>query len=583
MSAGPRSAAIMGRAQAVMPGGVSSPVRAFRAVGGTPLVLRSGSGAEFEDADGRRYVDFVCSWGPLILGHAHPEVVAAIADAATRGTSFGAPSEVEVELAEYITSAYPGLDQVRFVSSGTEATMSAIRVARGATGRDRIVKFAGCYHGHADHLLVSAGSGLVTFGRPSSAGVPSAFVRETVVLPLDDEERVTDLLRREGHTIAAVIIEPVPANNGLLIQRPEFLRTLREETRRAGTILIFDEVISGFRLGRGGAAAHYGITPDLATFGKVIGGGLPVGAFGGRRDLMQHLAPLGGVYQAGTLSGNAVAMTAGLTTLRILERDNGWQRLDGTGAALEAALTPVLAAAPMPAQCVRLGSLFWIALQAAAAPRSAETIDTAAADRYRPVFHGLLARGIALAPSAYEAGFLSLAHAPGHIARLADGLRDAFAAGSTGANGTAGPVVHAGGTRSAARGDATPGADPDVGRTAATPRRAHVDRDAVLRFGGNVCDFHTLAGRSADGAEHTLGHKEAMVLRYLAEREGDVVWRDDLLEAVWGEEVLPSSRAVDALVVQLRRRFEPNPDAPRFIHGVRGVGYRFTTAPEGVA
>ena len=410
-----------------MPGGVSSPVRAFRAVGGTPLVLRSGSGAEFEDVDGRRYVDFVCSWGPLILGHAHPEVLRAIIDTAARGTSFGAPCEVEIELAEYLTASYPGLEQVRFVSSGTEATMSAIRVARGATGRDRIVKFAGCYHGHADHLLVSAGSGLVTFGRPSSAGVPEAFVRETIVLPLDDEQQLTDLLRRDGDRIAAVIIEPVPANNGLLLQRPEFLATLRRETARAGTLLIFDEVISGFRLARGGAAELFGITPDLATFGKVIGGGLPVGAFGGRRDLMQHLAPIGGVYQAGTLSGNAVAMSAGMATLRTLEREDGWRRLEDTGRELERQLAPTLARAPFGAQLVRAGSLFWLSLQDGPAPRAAEQISGTAAARYRPLFHALLERGIALAPSAYEAGFLSLAHTSAHLARLCDALGDAFA------------------------------------------------------------------------------------------------------------------------------------------------------------
>jgi glutamate-1-semialdehyde 2,1-aminomutase len=416
----------MARAERVIPGGVSSPVRAFRAVGGTPLVLRSGAGAEFEDVDGRRYVDFVCSWGPLILGHAHAEVRQAIVDAAARGTSFGAPCEPEIELAEYIVSSYPGLDQVRFVSSGTEATMSAIRVARGATGRDRIVKFAGCYHGHADHLLVAAGSGLVTFGQPSSAGVPEAFARETLVLPLDDEQRLTDLLRREGDRIAAVIIEPVPANNGLLLQRPGFLATLRRETERAGAVLIFDEVISGFRLGRGGAAELFGITPDLATFGKVIGGGLPVGAFGGRRDLMRHLAPEGPVYQAGTLSGNAVAMTAGLTTLRVLERERGWSRLEETGRALEELLAPVLAAAPFPARLVRLGSLFWMSLQAGDPPRAAAAIDPGAASRYTPLFHSLLADGVALAPSAYEAGFLSLAHQQPHLERLRDALEAAL-------------------------------------------------------------------------------------------------------------------------------------------------------------
>ncbi len=420
----------MDRATRVIPGGVSSPVRAFRAVGGTPLVIRSGRGAEIEDVDGQRYVDFVGSWGPLILGHARPEVQEAIREAATRGTSFGAPCEPEIELAEWLVAAYPGLEQVRFVSSGTEAVMSAIRLARGATGRDLIVKFSGCYHGHVDHLLVSAGSGLVTFGRASSAGVPEAFTRETVVLPLDDEQRLTELLRREGDRIAAVIIEPVPANNGLLLQRPEFLATVRRETERAGTLLVFDEVISGFRLAKGGAAEVLGITPDLATFGKVIGGGLPVGAFGGRRELMRHLAPEGPVYQAGTLSGNAIAMTAGLTTLRVLERENGWARLEETGRALEALLAPVLAkaTAAVPTQLVRLGSLFWLALQSGSAPRSAEAIDAAASTRFAPLFHALLADGVALAPSAYEAGFLSLAHEPHHLTQLRDALARALAA-----------------------------------------------------------------------------------------------------------------------------------------------------------
>lgn len=422
VSAGPLSKAWMARAERVMPGGVSSPVRAFRAVGGTPLVVRRGEGAEVEDVDGRRYTDFVGSWGPLILGHAHPEVRQAIGDAAALGTTFGAPGESEIELAERMVSWYPGLEQVRFVSSGTEATMSAVRVARGATGRDRIVKFSGCYHGHADHLLVSAGSGLVTFGSPSSAGVPEAFARETIVLPLDDEARLTDLLRRDGDRIAAVILEPVPANNGLLVQRPEFLATLRRETERAGAILIFDEVISGFRLARGGAAELFGITPDLATFGKVIGGGLPVGAFGGRRELMRHLAPGGAVYQAGTLSGNAVAMAAGLATLRVMQREDGWTRIEETGRALDELLGPVLAEMPEPARLVRVGSLFWMSLQSGDPPRSAEAIDPSAARIYARLFHALLDRGIVLAPSGYEVGFLSLAHRRTHVERLRDAL-----------------------------------------------------------------------------------------------------------------------------------------------------------------
>ncbi|MBV8307229.1 MAG: glutamate-1-semialdehyde 2,1-aminomutase, partial [Gammaproteobacteria bacterium] len=307
----PRSAELYERACRVIPGGVSSPVRAFRAVGGTPLFIARGAGAQVFDADGRAYLDFVCSWGPLIAGHAHPQVVAALQEALSRGTTYGAPCAAEVELAERVVAAYPAAEQVRFVSSGTEAVMSAIRVARAFTSRDLIVKFAGCYHGHADHLLVAAGSGLATFGRPSSAGVPEAFIACTRVLPLDDEAAAAELFAREGARIAAVIIEPVPANHGLLPQRRAFLQSLRELTRQHGALLIFDEVISGFRVGRGGAAERLGIAPDLATFGKVIGGGMPVGAFGGARKIMSRLAPDGDTYQAGTLSGNPVAMAAG--------------------------------------------------------------------------------------------------------------------------------------------------------------------------------------------------------------------------------------------------------------------------------
>jgi glutamate-1-semialdehyde 2,1-aminomutase len=376
-------------------------VRAFRAVGGTPLFIRSAAGAEVEDQDGRRYLDFVGSWGPLILGHAHPEVVGAVADAARRGTTYGAPCAAEVELAETIVAAYPGLEQVRCVSSGTEAVMSAVRLARGATGRDLVVKFAGCYHGHADHLLVAAGSGLATLGIPDSAGVPAAFAALTRVLPLGDERALGDLFAAEGERIAAVLVEPVPANHGLLPQRPEFLRGLREITRRHGALLVFDEVITGFRLGRGGAAERFGITPDLATFGKVIGGGLPVGAFGGRRELMAHLAPLGRVYQAGTLSGNPLAMAAGLATLRVLERENGWARLEALGAALERLV-------PESVRLVRCGSLFWLDLEPG---------------RYGELFHALLDEGISLAPSAFEVGFLSTAHTEEHLERLAAALK----------------------------------------------------------------------------------------------------------------------------------------------------------------
>ncbi|RMF73979.1 MAG: glutamate-1-semialdehyde-2,1-aminomutase [Acidobacteria bacterium] len=423
MTTGTRSSELFERARRVLPGGVNSPVRAFRAVGGTPHVIRRGEGAELEDVDGRRYVDFMMSWGPLILGHAHPEVVEAVGAAVARGLSFGAPCEAEIELGERVTAAYPGIDLVRFVSSGTEAVMSAIRLARGATGRDLVVKFSGCYHGHVDHLLVAAGSGLVTFGQPSSAGVPGAFAGLTAVLPLDDSEAIARLFDERGDEIAAVIIEPIPANNGLLVQRREFLALLRELTARHGALLIFDEVISGFRVARGGAAELYGITPDLATFGKVIGGGMPVGAFGGRRELMERLAPLGPVYQAGTLSGNPVAMTAGAKTLEILERENAWDRLERLGAELERRIAPLLEQADPPARLVRVGSIFWMSLQPGEPPRRAESIAPEAAERYRPIFHGLLERGINLAPSAYEVGFLSLAHTAEHLGRLEQALR----------------------------------------------------------------------------------------------------------------------------------------------------------------
>ena len=420
----PRSIAWFDRALEVLPGGVSSPVRAFRGVGGTPKVIREGRGAEVVDEDGNRYLDFVGSWGPLILGHAHPSVVAAVEGAVGRGTSFGAPSAVEIELAEAVVACYSGIEQVRFVSSGTEAVMSAVRLARGATERELIVKFSGCYHGHVDDLLVAAGSGLATFGAPSSLGVPEPHAALTRVLPLDDHDAVAALFDRDGGRIAAVIIEPVPANNGLLLQRPEFLKLLRERCTRHGALLIFDEVISGFRLGPGGAAAHYDVQPDLVTFGKVIGGGMPVGAFGGPRETMQHLAPTGGVYQAGTLSGNPVAMTAGLTTLKYLQRRHGWQTLERLGKYLEQRLNEVLRAASVPAALVRIGSIFWIAWGSTEAPRSAAAVHPRGAQIYRQVFHGLMERGIALAPSAFEVGFLSLAHDTGHIDRFATTLRE---------------------------------------------------------------------------------------------------------------------------------------------------------------
>ncbi len=416
------------RAKKVTPGGVNSPVRAFGSVGGAPIVIRSAAGAMIEDVDGREYLDFVGSWGPLILGHAHAKIVAAVEAACRRGTSYGAPCTPEIELAEEVVAAYPGIDQVRFVSSGTEAVMSAVRLARGATGRDLVVKFSGCYHGHVDYLLVAAGSGLVTFGQPTSKGVPADLAALTRVLPLDDEAAVAKLFAAEGAKIAAVIIEPVPANNGLLLQRPEFLKSLRTLCDQHGALLIFDEVITGFRLGPGGAAAHYGVKPDLATFGKVIGGGMPVGAFAGPRAIMQNLSPEGGVYQAGTLSGNPVAMTAGLTTLRVLQKEDGWRRLESLGAHLDQALGAVLAESPVKAKLCRIGSMFWIAWLADEQPRCAEALDSNAAPLYAQIFHSLLDAGVALAPSAFEIAFLSLAHTRRDVDRLAEALHAALVA-----------------------------------------------------------------------------------------------------------------------------------------------------------
>jgi glutamate-1-semialdehyde 2,1-aminomutase len=422
-----RSESLYERALRVIPGGVNSPVRAFRAVGGSPLFIARGSGPYIFDVDGNRYLDFVGSWGPLILGHAHPQVIQAINQACRHGTTFGAPCQAEVELAERVVKSYPGLEQVRFVSSGTEATMSAIRLARAATGRDLIVKFSGCYHGHADHLLVAAGSGLATFGTASSAGVPEAFVGATRVLPLDDEQALRELFVREGAAIAAVIIEPVPANHGLLLQRKAFLQLLRELTSRHGTLLIFDEVISGFRVARGGAAEYYGITPDMATFGKIVGGGMPVGAFGASKAIMSRLAPDGDTYQAGTLSGNPVAMAAGIATLDILERESAWGQLEARGARLEQLLAPVVGAAKFPLHLVRLGSLLWLSLHDEPTLRRAGTLAPAAATRFKRLFHAMLERGIYIAPSAYEVTFVSLAHCEDDLQRFAAALAESVA------------------------------------------------------------------------------------------------------------------------------------------------------------
>ena len=402
------------RAQRSIPAGVNSPVRAFRSVGGTPRFFVSGSGSRVVDADGKAYVDYVGSWGPLVLGHAHPEVVRAVQQAAAHGLSFGAPTEAEIEMAEEIVKLVPSMEMVRLVSSGTEATMSAIRLARGFSGRDAIVKFEGCYHGHADSLLVKAGSGALTFGNPSSGGVPADFARHTLVLDYNDPQQLEDTFRRAGDSIAAVIVEPVAGNMNLIAPRPQFLQAMRELCTRHGAVLIFDEVMTGFRVALGGAQAHYGIQPDLTTLGKVIGGGMPVGAFGGRRDIMQKIAPLGPVYQAGTLSGNPVAMAAGLATLRLIQAPGFYDRLG----AMTRRLTDGLAAAAreqgvtFSAQAV--GGMFGLYFRTAAPETYGEVMecDKEAFNRF---FHAMLVKGVYFAPSAFEAGFVSAAHTAADI------------------------------------------------------------------------------------------------------------------------------------------------------------------------
>jgi glutamate-1-semialdehyde 2,1-aminomutase len=414
------------RAQRAMPGGVSSPVRAFRAVLGEPPIVARARGAEIVDVEGRTYVDLVGSWGPLILGHAHPAVVDAVCRAARDGLTFGATCEREVELAEAVLRRYPWAHKVRFVSSGTEAVMSAVRLARGATGRARIVKFEGCYHGHADGLLVKGGSGLATFGTPSSAGVPGEITRFTDVLPLDDDAAARELFASRGREIAAVVIEPLPANAGLLIQRREFLALLRQLTREHGALLLFDEVISGFRVAPGGMCELTGIEPDLVTLGKILGGGMPVGAYLGRDELMRHVAPLGPVYQAGTLSGNPVAMAAGLATLAELERPGVYSALDAAAARLQRGWQRALDASDLRASVERVASILWISLQPGPAPRAWHRVDPGAAKRYAPLHRRALEAGLWLAPSAFEVAFVSTAHAEEHVERAVSALQQAL-------------------------------------------------------------------------------------------------------------------------------------------------------------
>jgi glutamate-1-semialdehyde 2,1-aminomutase len=423
-----RSRELLNRAQKVIPGGVNSPVRAFRSVGGEPPFLARGKGSRVWDADGNEYIDYVGSWGPLIFGHAPAHVLEAIAEAAASGTSFGAPTEREVEFAETITRLCPSVEKVRLTSSGTEATMSALRLARGATGRAKVVKVEGGYHGHADSFLVRAGSGAMTFGVPDSAGVPPGVAADTITVPYNDLEAARATFAAAGPQIAALIIEPVAGNMGVVLPQPGYLEGLRELTREAGALLILDEVITGFRVALGGAQALYHITPDLTCLGKIIGGGLPVGAYGGRADLMSQVAPEGPVYQAGTLSGNPLAVAAGQAALRALERDNPYPALDRLGAQLEQGLRAAAAEAGVPATVNRVGSMLtaFFCEGPVTDYTSAKRADTA---RYARFHQGLLRRGVYLAPSQFEAAFVSTAHTPADLDRTLSAVREALQAG----------------------------------------------------------------------------------------------------------------------------------------------------------
>ena len=423
---GRRSNELFERSQQLIPGGVNSPVRAFRAVGGTPVFFREGHGSRVIDEDGREYIDYVGSWGPLILGHAHPEVVEAVAAAARQGLSFGAPTARELEMAEVLTASLPSMEQVRLVSSGTEAVMSALRLARGYTGRPVIVKFEGCYHGHSDFLLVKAGSGALTFGNPTSAGVPAELTSHTLVLDYNDPQQAEDAFARHGKDIAAVVLEPIAGNMNFVRPSDEFINALRRLCTRHGAVLLFDEVMTGFRVGARGAQGIFGVTPDLTTLGKVIGGGMPVGAFGGRREIMQKLAPVGPVYQAGTLSGNPVAVAAGLATLRRVLEPGFFDRLGASTAKLVQGLVGEARAAGVPFSGASVGGMFGIFFRAEA-PASFAQVMQSDRESFNRFFHAMLERGVYLAPSAFEAGFVSAAHSESDIAATVAAARAAFA------------------------------------------------------------------------------------------------------------------------------------------------------------
>ncbi len=413
------------RALLRIPAGVNSPVRAFRAVGGTPPFLERASGAHLWDVDGKRYIDYLGSWGPMVAGHTHPAVVEAVQAAASRALSFGAPTEAEVELAEMLCRLVPSMELVRLLSSGTEATMTAIRLARGHTGRDLIVKFEGCYHGHADALLVKAGSGALTFGNPSSAGVPAQTAAHTLVLDYNDAAQVKALFDRQGPQIAGVIVEPVAGNMNLVLPVHEFLETLREQCTRHGAVLIFDEVMTGFRVALGGAQARYGMRPDLTTLGKVIGGGMPLAAVGGKREIMQKIAPLGPVYQAGTLSGNPVAVAAGLATLKLVDTPGFQERIEATTRKLVEGLAAEAKRAGVTFSSQSIGSMFGVYFRAAP-PRSFAEVMQCDRERFNRFFHAMLTCGVYLAPSAYEAGFVSAAHGAREIEETLAAAREAF-------------------------------------------------------------------------------------------------------------------------------------------------------------
>lgn len=404
-----RSKGLFKKAASLIPGGVNSPVRAFKAVGGNPLFIEKARGPRIYDADGNSYLDYVLSWGPMILGHAHPRVVKALKKAVEKGTSFGAPTALEIELAELVLKAYPSMDKVRMVNSGTEATMSAIRAARGFTGRDKIIKFEGCYHGHADGLLVKAGSGAMTFGLPDSPGVPKAYAKNTITLPYNDVKALKAMIEKEWRSVACVIVEPVVGNIGCVLPRPGFLEALRNLTRRHGIVLIFDEVMTGFRVSFGGAQASYGIDPDMTCLGKVIGGGLPVGAYGGKKKIMSMVSPEGPVYQAGTLSGNPLAMTAGIETIKELSKKGSYRQLENRSALLEKGLVDAARRAGVKTRFYRAGSMFctYFTDTEVVDYATAKTSDTG---KFSKFFAEMLQRGINLAPSQFEAGFLSLAH-----------------------------------------------------------------------------------------------------------------------------------------------------------------------------